>query len=76
LGVYLQVHPSKYLPEPDGEEGGVLKEGEGEVEEVLEACLLLLGVEEGEDVDGAQHQREQKLLAGRVARCGPKHSDS
>ena len=56
-----------HLPEPDGEEGRVLNEGEGEVEQVLEAGLLLFGVEEGKDVDGAQDEGEQELLAGRVA---------
>ena len=38
---------------PNHDEGGVLEEAEGVVDQVLVTCALLLGVEERKNVDGA-----------------------
>ena len=64
-----------HLPEPDAQQAGVLHEGEGEVEQVLQPGLLLLGVKEGKDVDGAEDEGEQELLADGVAGGGPLEDD-
>ena len=49
--------------EPEGHEDGVLHEAKGVVEKVLVAGALFFGVEEGEDVDGAEGKREHDFLA-------------